>query len=82
LPDTDELRAEVVRMVIPWLRDEHEFMVVRLFVAENATETIAAIDEVGMQLAARLREFLAAPGGRIDELAYEALNPRWELPHA
>ncbi|HVB65781.1 MAG TPA: GNAT family protein [Nitrolancea sp.] len=82
LPDADELRAEAIRMVIPWLRDEHEFMVVRLFVPANETETIAAIEGIGMRLGARLREFIATPGGRVDELAYEALNPRWEVPHA
>ena len=82
LPAADELRAEVLRMVVPWLRDEHEFMVVRLFIAADQTETIAAADQLGMQLGVRLREFIAIPGGRVDELAYEALNPRWEVPHA
>lgn len=82
LPNADELRAEVIRMVVPWLRDEHEFMVVRLFVAADQPETIAASEDLGMLLAVRLREFIAVPGGRVDELAYEALNPRWEVPHA
>ena len=82
LPDADELRAEVIRMIVPWLRDEHEFMVVRIFVPANQTETIAAIEALDIQLSARLREFIATPDGRVDELAYEALNPRWEVPHA
>lgn len=82
LPRADALRAEALRIAIPWLRDEHEYMVVRLFIPENASETIAAAEALGMELSVRLREFIAVPGGRVDELAYEALNRRWEVPHA
>jgi RimJ/RimL family protein N-acetyltransferase len=82
LPDADELRAEALRLLIPWLRDEHEFMAVRLALPDNQTVTIAAAEELEMVLSVRLREFVPVPGGRADELIYEALNPRWEVPHA
>lgn len=82
LPDADELRADALRLLIPWLRDEHEFMAVRLALPDNQTVTIAAAEELDMVLSVRLREFVPVPGGRADELIYEALNPRWEVPHA
>lgn len=82
LPDADELRADAVRIVVPWLRDEHEYMVVRLHIGADATETVAAAEQLGMRLGVRLREFLAGPGGRVDRLCYEALNPRWEVQDA
>ncbi|HVX31490.1 MAG TPA: GNAT family protein [Nitrolancea sp.] len=82
LPDADELRADALRLLIPWLRDEFEFMTVRLAVPDNQPATITAAEELGMVLSARLREFVPVPGGRVDELTYEALNPRWEVPHA
>jgi RimJ/RimL family protein N-acetyltransferase len=80
--DADELRAEAVRLVIPWLRDEREFMVVRLPIAADEPATLAAAEAVGMVQAARLRERLARPGGRADQFFFEALNPRWEVRHA
>lgn len=82
MTDEDALRADALRVVVPWLRDEHEFMVVRLHIAADARETIMAAEELGMQLSARLREFVARPGYRVDRLCYEALNPRWEVRSA
>jgi RimJ/RimL family protein N-acetyltransferase len=82
LAEADEFRAEAIRMVVPWLRDEHEFMVVRVFLPADQETAIAATVDLGMQLSVRLREFVAVAGGRVDELAYEALNPRWEVPDA
>lgn len=80
--EADALRAEALRLVLPWLRDEREFMVVRLAVAADHPVTLAAAEAVGMVRAARLRERLVRPGGRADEFFYEALNPRWEVPDA
>lgn len=82
LLDADALRAETVRLVVPWLRDESEMMVVSLAAAADEPETIAAAEELGMARAARLREWYARPGGRVDCLLYEALNPRWEVRDA
>ncbi len=82
LPEADVLRADALRIVIPWLRDEHEYMVVRLNVGADEEETVAAAESLGMKLGVRLREFIARPGGRADRLCYEALNPRWEVQGA
>jgi RimJ/RimL family protein N-acetyltransferase len=80
--DPDAIRAETLRLVVPWLRDESEMMVVTLAAAADEPETIAAAEELGMGRAARLREWYARPGGRVDCLLYEALNPRWEVRDA
>jgi RimJ/RimL family protein N-acetyltransferase len=82
LEDSDELRAEALRLLVPWQRDEHEMMVTRLYVPADQPRTIAAAEELGMTLSVRLREFIPVPDGRVDELIYEAINPRWEVPHA
>lgn len=82
LEDAGTLQADAVRVVVPWLRDEHELMVVRLNVAADEAETIASAEELGMRLQVRLREFIARGGTRVDALVYEALNPRWEVPDA
>jgi RimJ/RimL family protein N-acetyltransferase len=82
LEDADELRAEALRMLVPWMRDEHEMMVTRLYIPADQPRTIAAAEELGMTLSVRLREFIPVPDGRVDELIYEAINPRWEVPHA
>ena len=37
---------------------------------------------LGMTLSVRFREAVARPGGRVDRLTYQALNPRWEVRDA
>ncbi|MGA7670218.1 MAG: GNAT family protein [Nitrolancea sp.] len=80
--EADELRAEAIRIVIPWLRDEHEFMIVRLSIASDQPESLRAAEELGMQTSVRLREWIARDGTRVDEIVYEALNRRWEVQDA
>jgi RimJ/RimL family protein N-acetyltransferase len=80
--EADDLRAEAVRLLVPWLRDEREYMVVRLAVEADQPATLAAAEALGMVRGARLRERLARPGGRVDLFYYEALNPRWEVRDA
>ncbi|MBX6341024.1 MAG: hypothetical protein IRY97_01090 [Thermomicrobiaceae bacterium] len=82
LPDADSLRAEALRLVVPWLRDEREFVVVRAWLPEDAPETLAAAEAVGMVATARLRGYFARPGGRVDALIYHALRQPWEAPDA
>lgn len=77
--DADTLRAEALRIVVPWLRDQVELMVVTAHLAADMTETVGAAEALGMTRAARLREWLARPGHRVDKLIYQALNPRWEV---
>lgn len=82
LPDAGALRAEALRLLVPWLRDQVEVMVVEAPIAADEHEMIEAAGALGMVLSVRLREFLARPGGRVDQLIYQALNPRWEVRDA
>jgi RimJ/RimL family protein N-acetyltransferase len=66
LPDADALRAEALRLVVPWLRDETELMVVTLEVAADQPETIAAAEALGMVRNGRIRDWFGRPGGRAD----------------
>lgn len=80
--DADALRAEALRIAVPWLRDQVELMVVTAHLAADMTETVRAAEALGMTRAVRLREWLARPGHRVDKLIYQALNPRWEVRDA
>lgn len=80
--DADPLRAEALGLLVRWLRDETELMVVTVELAADEPAMIAAADALGMVRNARLREWFARPGGRVDCLVYQALNPRWEVRDA
>jgi len=80
--DADALRAESLGLLVRWLRDGNELMVVTVELPADETATIAAAEAVGMVRNARLREWFARPGGRVDCLVYQALNPRWEVRDA
>lgn len=74
--EADALQAGVVRLVVPWVRDELEAMVLTLSIGADQPDSIAAAEALGMIQAARLREHVARPGRRADLLWYQALNPR------
>lgn len=76
LEDGEHLRARVLALVIPWLRDELEILVTRFEMPEDETEMLAAAEALGMEPAIRLRQFKARVGGRLDVLGFQALNPR------
>lgn len=80
--DADALRAEALGLLVHWLRDETELMVVTVELPADQPATIAAADAHGMVLNGRLREWFARPGGRVDCVVYQALNPRWEVRDA
>jgi RimJ/RimL family protein N-acetyltransferase len=82
LPDADELRAEALGVAVRWLRDDFELMTIGVALPADAPLSLAAAERAGMRQNARLREALARPGGRVDELLFEALNPRWITPAA
>jgi RimJ/RimL family protein N-acetyltransferase len=77
LDDADELRAEALSLVVPWLRDERQFRLVRMSIPADECEAIAAAEASGMTQAARLRRYVARSGTRVDLLMYEAVNPQW-----
>lgn len=80
--DADALRAEALGLLVHWLRDETEVMVVTAELPADQPATIAAAEAAGMVRNACLREWFARPGGRVDCLIYQALNPRWEVRDA
>lgn len=82
LPDADALRAAALRILRPWLRDDLELMVFVLHIPADQPETIAAAEELGMVLVVRLREGIARPGHRVDELIYQALLTPWAVRDA
>ncbi len=81
-PDQDSLRAAALRIAVRWLRDEWEAMVVGVTLPADQVETVRAAEEIGMQQHATLREWFLRPGGRVDALVYEALNPNWVVRDA
>ncbi len=78
--EADALQAKVVRLVVPWGRDELEAMVLTLSIGSDQPVSIAAAEGLGMIQAVRLREHLARPGRRADLLWYQALNPLGRVP--
>ncbi len=80
--DADALRAEALALLVRWLRDESELMVVTVELPADHLASIAAAEALGMVASARLREWFGRPGGRVDCLVYQALNPRWEVRDA
>ncbi len=80
--DADALRAEALELLVHWLRDGTELMVVTVELPADQPASIAAAETLGMVRNARLREWFGRPGGRVDCLVYQALNPRWEVRDA
>ena len=82
LAESDALRAEALRLLVPWVRDDLELMTLELPLAADEPATIAAAEALGLRESARLREFVARPGGRVDRLLYQALNAPWRVADA
>lgn len=80
--EADALRADALRLLVPWVRDDLEYMTLTVRVAADETATLTAAEELGMVATARRREYLARPGGRVDQLFYQALNPPWRVEAA
>ncbi len=71
------MKADAIALVFPWLADENQKPVMRMGVASDEAEAIAAAERIGMRQTARYREALWRLGQRQDELVYEYLNPKW-----
>ena len=80
--DADALRGEALGLLVHWLRDETEVMVVTAELPADQPRTVAAAEAAGMVRNATLREWFGRPGGRVDCLIYQALNPRWVVRDA
>jgi RimJ/RimL family protein N-acetyltransferase len=77
LPDADELRAEALDMTLRWLRADFELMTLGVALPADATLSLAAVERAGLVQTARLREALARPDGRVDELWFHEHNHSW-----
>ncbi len=71
------VKAELLRLVIPWLLMERYLMVVWAEVEGGEPPVAAALEAVGMRPAARLRQAVWRDGARHDGFWYEALHPAW-----
>lgn len=82
LADADALRAAALRLLQPWLRDDLELMTFVIHIPADQPETIAAAEGLGMVPGVRLREAIARPGHRVDDLIYQALLTPWAVRDA
>lgn len=80
--DADRLQAEALRIVVPWARDDLELMTLTVQLAADEAATITAAEALGLTPAARLREFVARPGRRVDRLLYQVLYAPWTVADA
>ncbi|MGH2531393.1 MAG: GNAT family N-acetyltransferase [Thermomicrobiales bacterium] len=71
------VRAEIMRLVVPWLLHEREKMAVWVDTVGGDTQVEAAAADLGMRFAYRLREAIWTDGQWHDEVMYEALHPAW-----
>lgn len=78
LDNADELRAEALRVLVPWMRDERELLIVTVSIRADQPATRAAAEEVGLRSMVRLRDFIAVPGGRVDLHWYQWFHPSLE----
>ena len=72
-----EIKAEILRLVVPWLLQERHLMAIYADVEGGEPAVEAALAEVGMRPAARLREAIWRDGARYDHYYYEGLHPAW-----
>jgi len=77
LPDAGVVRAEMVRLMVPYLLHEREMMAVYLYGPDHEPEVAQAAEALGMTFTGRLREARWVDGERRDELFWELLHPVW-----
>jgi RimJ/RimL family protein N-acetyltransferase len=80
--EADSYKADALRLIVPWLRDEHEYMTQTIEIAADESACIEAAEEMDLYFGARFRGYLKRPGDRVDLLVYQALNPKWEVVNA
>jgi RimJ/RimL family protein N-acetyltransferase len=71
------IQAELVRLVVPWLLLEHDWMAVRLQTVAGNEIVEQAARSIGMRVAFRLREAAWVDGRWRDVACFEALHPTW-----
>jgi RimJ/RimL family protein N-acetyltransferase len=71
------LRAETLRLLVPWMLGELNLMTAVIDVPADETVLIETAGELGLTEVARLREHIARPGGRVDLLMLERVEREW-----
>lgn len=76
-PRGAEIRAEMLRLIVPWQVDERQLMLLWVFVDSDDAVVMQAAESIGMVQAARLREAIWRNGKRQDQVIYHQLNSHW-----
>jgi RimJ/RimL family protein N-acetyltransferase len=70
-------KAEALTLIVPWLVDERGRTSVKVDLPADEEPVIEALQSIGMQQCARLREMFDRDGKRIDRLSFHFLNKAW-----
>lgn len=73
----DAIEADVLDLVVLWMRHELDLMVLVLDIASDRTAVIARAEALGLVEAVRLREHVQRPHHRVDLVTLELINPAW-----
>lgn len=71
------IEGEVLDLVVPWMRDELDLMVLVLDIASDRGAAIARARTLGLSEVVRLREHIQRPHDRVDLVTLELINPVW-----
>lgn len=73
----DAIEGDVLDLIVPWMRDELDLMILVLDIASDRTAVIARAEALGLTEVVRLREHIQRPHGRVDLVTLESINPAW-----
>lgn len=73
----DAIESEALDVVVPWMRDELDLMVMVLDIASDRAAVIARAGGHGFREVVRLREHIARRLGRVDLVTLELMSPAW-----
>lgn len=74
----EAIEADALDLVVPWLRDELDLMMIVLDIASDRSTVIARAGAHGLREVVRLREHVRRPHGRADLVSLELINPAWQ----
>ncbi len=72
-----DLRAAVLRLLVPWMMDELNLMVAQIDIPADESILIDAATGLEMVEAVRLRASIARPTGRVDLVTMELVDRTW-----
>lgn len=73
----EAIECDSLDLVVPWMRDELDLMILVLDIASDRTAAIARAEALGLTEAVRLRDHIQRPRGRVDLVTLESINPAW-----